>query len=200
MRPGSALPLECPSREPSIRGRCVPRRDRVLAVRLTCASSLTAASILVHPIHPCCVLLGSLFHVHTHTYINTKKTGGKQSLLVPVQLEQPQQPGQQNNTPVGTIVTNNNADVIPTTNANEFFPKERTADGSPKPPLLPSTPPPTPTPMPEDGAAAVRDADRATMVALGGSHSLVLTASGKVFAFGRQEHGRLGTGAEEVVS
>lgn len=46
-------------------------------------------------------------------------------------------------------------------------------------------------------AAAVRTKDPATMVALGGSHSLAATSSGKVFGFGRQEHGRLG--AEDMV-
>ncbi|CAM9702753.1 unnamed protein product [Ectocarpus sp. 8 AP-2014] len=30
------------------------------------------------------------------------------------------------------------------------------------------------------------------MVALGGSHSLVMTSSGRVFGFGRQDDGRLG--------
>lgn len=48
--------------------------------------------------------------------------------------------------------------------------------------------------------AAVRTRDPVTEVTLGGSHSLVLTASGKVFAFGRQENGRLGMGDEELVS
>lgn len=50
-----------------------------------------------------------------------------------------------------------------------------------------------------EGGGAVRSEDPVTMVALGGSHSLTLTSSGKVFAFGRQEHGRLGTGTDEVV-
>ena len=50
--------------------------------------------------------------------------------------------------------------------------------------------------MEADGA--VRAADRATMIALGGSHSLVLTASGRVFAFGRQENGRLGVEVDAV--
>lgn len=41
-----------------------------------------------------------------------------------------------------------------------------------------------------DGAA--RTQDPAIMVALGGSHSLVATASSRVFTFGRQSYGRLG--------
>ena len=52
--------------------------------------------------------------------------------------------------------------------------------GTPLPPRMPET------------AGAVRTEDPASMVALGGTHSLVLTSSGKVFGFGRLEDDRLG--------
>ncbi|CAM9138723.1 unnamed protein product [Laminaria digitata] len=51
------------------------------------------------------------------------------------------------------------------------------------------------TPLPPRApvtAAAARTEDPAAMVALGGTHSLVLTSSGKVFGFGRLEDDRLG--------
>ncbi|CAB1099145.1 unnamed protein product [Ectocarpus sp. CCAP 1310/34] len=53
--------------------------------------------------------------------------------------------------------------------------------------------PPSPPPVAKIGeGAAVRTTDPASMVALGGSHSLVMTSSGRVFGFGRQDDGRLG--------
>eukprot|EP00752_Nemacystus_decipiens_P002865 g2666.t1 len=56
-----------------------------------------------------------------------------------------------------------------------------------------SSPPLPPPPMKQfGGGPAVRTTDPATMVALGGSHSLVMTSSGRVFGFGRQNDGRLG--------
>ncbi|CAM9747810.1 unnamed protein product, partial [Hapterophycus canaliculatus] len=67
--------------------------------------------------------------------------------------------------------------------------------------------PPRPPPMAStvagrvNGGPAVRTTDPAAMVALGGSHTLVMTASGRVFGFGRREDGRLGveeTGLEEI--
>lgn len=62
--------------------------------------------------------------------------------------------------------------------------------------VLPPVPSPAP-PVPVS-SGAVRTQDPATMVALGGSHSLVMTSSGKVFGFGRQENGRLGVDVESV--
>lgn len=126
------------------------------------------------------------------------KHNKKQWLLTPVQLEQTPEPKLQQTTscssgtvdPINTTTTNSE-DIAPTKTANELLSKEINADEIAKPPL----PPP-----PEAKGATVRAVDPATMAALGGSHSLVLTASGKVFAFGRQEYGRLGTGTDEVVS
>ncbi|CBJ31000.1 conserved unknown protein [Ectocarpus siliculosus] len=63
--------------------------------------------------------------------------------------------------------------------------------------------PPSPPPVAEiGGGPAVRTTDPARMVALGGSHSLVMTSSGRVFGFGRQDDGRLGVemNTEEVDS
>lgn len=51
------------------------------------------------------------------------------------------------------------------------------------------------TTLPPSGpvtGGAVRTEDPVSMVALGGSHSLALTSSGKVFGFGRLEFDRLG--------
>lgn len=45
---------------------------------------------------------------------------------------------------------------------------------------------------------AVRRKDPACLVALGGTHSLVLTSSGKVFGFGRLENDRLGVESDPV--
>lgn len=54
--------------------------------------------------------------------------------------------------------------------------------------LSPLAPPPSSA----ISAAAVRKEDPVVKVALGGSHSMALTSTGRVFAFGRQEYGRLG--------
>lgn len=65
--------------------------------------------------------------------------------------------------------------------------------------------PPPPPPMAStkvetgNGGPAVRTTDPAAMVALGGSHSMVMTASGRVFSFGRQDDGRLGLEATGLV-
>lgn len=59
----------------------------------------------------------------------------------------------------------------------------------------PTTPPPPP---PVTGEMIAPAKDPATAVALGGTHSLVLTSSGKMYGFGRQEDGRLGADADPV--
>lgn len=48
------------------------------------------------------------------------------------------------------------------------------------------------------GAAAIRRQDPVREVSLGGSHSLVRTASGRVFGFGRTQYGRLGVADDGV--
>lgn len=48
------------------------------------------------------------------------------------------------------------------------------------------------------GAAAIRRKDPVREVSLGGSHSLVRTASGRVFSFGRTQYGRLGVADDGV--
>lgn len=57
------------------------------------------------------------------------------------------------------------------------------------------------TTLPPSGpvtGGAVRTKDPASVVALGGSHSLALTLSGKVFGFGRLEDNRLGVELDPV--